>query len=108
MSKTKMIWGAVNRSGTIQAGSGFRARLVPGRTGYMDIIFLLPFAGMPVVTVTQNFPGWNDWDYYNGDARDNAVLVAVNASQCRVLTGDSSGRASARNFTFTAIGPAFT
>lgn len=107
-----IIWGCINSNGTIYKGSGFDSRLNEGDTGFYTITYgpppnPSPFKDVPAVVVTQNYMNWNDFDYKSGDTKDNAVLVASDATHFQVKTGNGSGDAANRNFTFIAIGPGF-
>ena len=104
MSADRWIRGCVNGDGTIESGSGFTVlRTPPGR---YEIRYASPFGGHPAVVVTQNYPGWNDFNVEGGDSRDNTVLIASDANRFKIKTGDGNGNAQDRNFSFIAIGPA--
>lgn len=100
----RIMWGAINANGTIQAGSGFDCKKVG--TGEYLVDWDTPFSSMPAVLLTQNYRNWDAFDYDGGDTRDNAVLIAADGNAFKLETGGSDGKRSDRNFTFIAIGPA--
>ncbi|NEO32665.1 MAG: hypothetical protein F6K36_19985 [Symploca sp. SIO3C6] len=73
-------------------------------TGTYEVEYNTSFNDTPAVTLTQNYRDWNDFGYEGGDTRDNCVLVASNRNKFKLITGDSPGDHTDRNFTFIAIG----
>ncbi len=100
---TRIIRGTVNANGTSSAGAGYTITKKAGSVGVYDINFNAAFGSPPSVVVTQIYPG-NDIDT-SGDTRDNAVVVSISNNKARIKTGDSTGTAADRQFTFIAIGP---
>ncbi|HRI66527.1 MAG TPA: hypothetical protein PK156_19900, partial [Polyangium sp.] len=100
---TRIIRGTVNANGTISAGAGYTITKKTATLGVYDINFNAAFGSPPSVVVTQIYPG-NDTDT-SGDTRDNAVVVSISNNKARIKTGDSTGAAADRQFTFIAIGP---
>ena len=102
MSADKWIWGCVTANGFIYSGSGFKVTRTD--IGRYEIIYDSQFSGTPAVVVTQNYPGWDDFTTGGGSSLDNCVLVASDQTHFKVRTGDGTGGASDRNFTFIAMG----
>lgn len=100
----RIMWGAVNANGTVQAGSGFDCKKVA--TGTYIVDWDTPFPSMPAVLLTQNYKNWDQFDFSGGDTRDNAVLIASDRNAFKLETGDGARERSDRNFTFLAVGPA--
>jgi hypothetical protein len=100
----RWVWGCVNSNGTRHSGTGFTSSQI--MTAVYEIKYDKAFSSVPAVVVTQNYPAWNvvSDNQDGGDPRDNAVLVASNATGCRIKTGDNNGKATPRNFTFIALG----
>ena len=99
----RLVFGRVNSNGTKDNGStGFTCKRIGDGTYLID--FNPEFASKPVVVLTQNFRSWTDFGYDGGDTRDNAVLVACDTEHCKVITGNSEGLRTNRNFAFFAIG----
>jgi hypothetical protein len=97
---TKVIAGRVNADGTVQAGSGFFLR--PLGDGIYLVEFDQSLEAIPTVVIKENWRNWNDFEFENGDSRDNAVLVAVDQKGFKLITGDSTGTKVDRNFSFIA------
>jgi hypothetical protein len=111
----KWIWGCVNGDGTIHScsgSSGFDSSSSgldfsvekTGNEGVFMITYVKAFARTPAVVLTQLFPQWTGFDYRGGDPRDNAVLIASDATHVKVKMGTASGDGSYRHFSFIAIG----
>ncbi|WP_017718387.1 hypothetical protein [Kamptonema formosum] len=98
----RIIRGAVRPSGGIDSGSGFTVSKVS--TGVYDINFTASFSAKPTVVVTQHYPDADDFTSTGADTRDNAVVIAVSTSKCRLKCGDGNGGAADRRFEFIAIG----
>ena len=96
-----MIYGNVNSDGSRETGYDFVVQRL--QKGIYQITFSVPFPTVPTLLVTQNYHAWDDFDYNGGDARDNAVVIAVSESQAKIKTGDGNGVAADRNFSFLAI-----
>jgi hypothetical protein len=94
---TTIVSGIVNKDGSIQSGSGFTT--VKENTGLYQIIFKQAFASAPAVVTTQD---WNNVYPGGGDTRDGAVPVYVTAATTEIKTGNSSGNAEDRCFSFIA------
>jgi hypothetical protein len=72
------------------------------------------FNGTPAVLVTQAFRGFTsggDLDPITdctgdpgGDTRDNAVVICIEPTFCRLKTGDSLGASVYRSFSILALG----
>ncbi len=99
----QMIRGTVESNGTALAGTGFKGFTVTrNSTGLYTITFDPAFLFVPTVVATQEYPS----DFGSGgDTRDNAVVVGVDKTKCKIKCGDNSGAASDRRFHFIAIGP---
>lgn len=97
-----MVWGDINANASIRSGSGFTVTNIGDGTylGELDP----PFRTFKSLVLTQNYKDWSDFAYSNGDTRDNAVLVAVNPSQFKYITGQDTGAKSDRNCSFVAAG----
>lgn len=100
---TNILWGCINSDSSIYSGDGFQVDL--DGEGFYLIEYDTPFSAIPAVVLTQNYVDWNNFGYRDGDTRDNCVLVASDEEKFKVKTGDSTGRAASRNFTFISIGP---
>jgi hypothetical protein len=98
-----ILWGCVNGDGTVHSGSGFTVSR--SATGTYRISYDTPFSASPAVVLTQNYKLWDDFGYGGGDTRTGCLLVASDATQCKVVTGDENGVHTNRNFSFLAIGP---
>ncbi len=98
----QIVWGCVNKNGSIYSGSGFTP--VAGGSGFYDVVFTVPFKTTPAVVAIQNHANWTDFKYDRGDTRDNVVLVAVDGTKFKVATGDGGGKRTDRNFAFVAVG----
>jgi hypothetical protein len=94
------IWGIVSADGTPAAGSGYRVTKDNER-GLYDINFDQPFSGRPAVVATQLYP--NQPTSIGGDTRDNAVVVWIDRSYCRIVTGQQDGSHINRDFSFVAV-----
>jgi hypothetical protein len=97
-----MVRGTINSDGSINAGSGFT--VVKTDVGAYLISFFFPFSGRPSASVTQIFPGPDDFGV-GFDTRDNAVIDGLNAMQMKVITGRNDGVHDDRPFTFVVVGP---
>lgn len=95
------LWGCVNKDGSVHSGTGFNVDKVG--TGNYVITYADQFSTPPAVVLTQNFKSWEDFGYQGGSLTDNAVLIAGDASHCKVLTGAAKNHED-RNFTFIAMG----
>lgn len=101
--RNQTIFGNVNADGTIESNAdGFSVE--KAGTGLYLIKFDQPFGQIPSVSLTQNFPSWNDFNAGGGSTLDNCVIVAVSQQQLKVKTGGDSGDADDRNFSFIVIG----
>lgn len=99
----RILWGCVDGDGDVVDGTGFTV----DRTsqGTYRIHYTVPFASRPAVVLTQNYKLWDDFGYGGGDTRATCSLVASDAAQCKLVTGDERGVHTNRNFSFLAIGP---
>lgn len=101
----KIVYGNVNSDGTRYSGThDWTSGQTGGGTGRYEVIFDEPFDSVPTVVLTQNYKSWNDFGYNGGDARDNAVLIAVDERHFKYKTGKDDGEGSWRNCGFIAIG----
>lgn len=101
-SESRTIFGIVTPEGTIYAGNGFRVDRVD--KGIYTVAFESIFNIVPSVNVTEIHPWPMDPSGHGGDTRDNAVIIAITNDRFRVKTGDASGDAQNRAFSFTVIG----
>jgi hypothetical protein len=98
------LFGNVNADGSIRdAGSG-GFKIVKEAAGMYTINFDGVFANVPAMVVTQNYRDWTDFKYASGDPRDNAVVVAIDTTHARVVTGSNTGDHTDRNFSFLILG----
>lgn len=90
----RTIAGTVNEDGSAKYGSDF----ISSRTseGHYMIEFRPAFGELGGVSVTQIFN--------EGNTRDNAVIIRLNASHAFIKTGNDSGSARDRSFSFVAAG----
>jgi hypothetical protein len=96
-------YGCINADGSRFSGSnGYQVKHIAQGTYMID--FNPAFASTPAVVLTQNFVAWRSFEYEGGSTCDNAVLVACDASHCKVITGDGAGNRVDRNFVFQAVG----
>ncbi|WP_298417277.1 hypothetical protein [uncultured Kordia sp.] len=102
MSNLVHIYGNINADGTIHSSSG-DFKVVNEGGGFYKVTFDDSFKTIPTAVAAQNFREWDDFRYESGSPLDNTVLVALDKSKFKVLTGGNNNRAS-RNFTFIAIG----
>ena len=99
----RLAFGNVNANGTVRNGSGdFSVK--KEATGTYTISFSGAFAKVPAMLLTQNYKDWTDFKFASGDTRDNAVLVAIDISHARVITGQDNGSKADRNFGFLVVG----
>lgn len=99
-----LLYGNVNADGTLFSGSGGFA-VNTTDTGTYVISFTNAFAGTPAMLLTQNYPEWGNFTTRAvGDSRDNAVVVALNGREAKIITGDNSGTRVNRNFGFLVVG----
>ena len=98
----QMIRGTVESNGTALPGTGFKGFTVTrNSTGVYTITFDPAFSFVPTVVATQEYPS----DFGSGgDTRDNAVVVGVDKTKCKIKCGDNEGKSSDRRFHFIAIG----
>ncbi len=96
------LWGNVNHDGTVYTGTDYSVGLVA--PGTYVVKYHTPFPETPAVTITQLYKDWNDFSYAGGSTFDNAVLVASDAAHFKVITGDSNGVKTDRNFCFNVQG----
>lgn len=94
------IWGVVHSNGKILSGTGFTVHKDPGE-GVYDITFVKAFPELPAVLATQLFP--NQPDSSGGNTKDNAVVVYIDKTYCRVVTGNENGHHTNRDFSFMAV-----
>jgi hypothetical protein len=99
-----IIFGCINKDGSIHSGSGFTVDYLGG--GHYLINYDTRFSKTPAVVLTQNYRNWEDFGYVGGNTKDNAVLVASDTLKFKVKTGDSNGDGTDRNFAFISIGGA--
>ncbi len=111
-------WGDIKADGTIPAGSS-NFSVTKAGTGLYDITFSPAFTTVPTVVAMQIWP----WGEGSGPpsppsikstgsitstgmmTTDNAVVVGITPSQCRIKTGNGTGDATDRPFSFLAYGP---
>ena len=91
------LWGVVSYNGKIAAGTGFTVIKDTGE-GVYDIKFDRAFTGYPAVLATQLYP--NSPDSAGGNTKDNAVVVYIDTTYCRIVTGDVNGNRTNRDFSF--------
>lgn len=109
-------WGDIKADASIGAGSG-NFTVKKAGTGLFDITFSPAFTAVPTVVAMQIYP-WGNSDSGSPAisstgsittmgmmTTDNAVVVGITLSQCRIKTGDGGGNASDRPFSFLAYGP---
>jgi hypothetical protein len=115
-----IIWGNVGFSGgdpTILSGSkdangSYNFSINRADKGVFFVSFPQDFFNqVPVVIVTQIWNGGNttttvpaDKPYLSGSALDNAALVGVSVTKCKLITGDENGNLTDRMFGFVAVG----
>jgi hypothetical protein len=96
----RMVRGTVRSDGMVVDGNGFTVAHVGG-SGVYTISFVPVFLRAPSGSVTQV--------YFNGgaggDTRDNAVIIEIALQYAKLKTGDSTGNAADRDFTFFFAGP---
>ncbi len=94
----RMIRGSVDANGTILAGTGFKVQ-APGK-GLFTLTFTQSYQSPPTVVATQY------WKTYQSgiNTLDNSLVVAITATGCQILTGDSAGVQTNRPFCFVAMG----
>ena len=114
---TQMIWGIITFDATTNAphapeGTG-NFTVARGGTGLFDVVFddTVRFSSTPTVAVTQIYNGdtLSDFDptdtFSGGSTLDNAVVIAVDTTKFRLITGDSGGHKKDRMFSFLVVGP---
>ncbi len=103
----RCLFGNVNASGTTRQGSG---GFTTGKdtttksSGTYLIKFDTPFQGVPAIVLTQNYRDWTDFQYAGGNTCDNAVVVAIDNTHAKVITGQDDGSKVDRNFGFLIVG----
>src|SRR3954453_12858728 len=101
---TKIIAGRINANGSVAGGKGFYVRPLGG--GAFDVEFDSAMESVPTIVSKQNYRNWDEFDYPDGDTRDNTVLVAVDRKGFKLITGDNLGNHLDRNFAFIAAAEA--
>ena len=91
----RYIAGTVNADGSRKSGDEFSSNKTT--KGHYVVSFRPAFTQISGGSVTQVYP--ND-----GDTRDNAVIISLNADSVYLKTGDSSGDAQDRSFSFIFAG----
>jgi hypothetical protein len=99
----RIIRGCVNPPNSVGLGAGYTVTHV--NTGVYDINFNTPFNNIPVVVVTQLYPGGDPNASQGGSTLDNSTIVGISTTKARIKTGDGAGNPSDRIFAFIAVGP---
>ena len=99
----KLLWGCVDADGAVRSGSGFTVSR--SAVGTYRITYDTAFTALPAVLLTQGDKLWGDFGRGGGDTRAGCRLVAGDATQCKLVTGDEFGVHVNRNFCFLVIGP---
>ncbi|MDK4723700.1 hypothetical protein PH552_30565 [Rhizobium sp. CNPSo 3968] len=89
----RIIAGTINSDGSVKYGSGFSVSR-PSE-GHFMISFRPAFSQINGASATE---------IYDGDTRDNAVIISLSTTDLYVKVGDSHGDAKNRDFTFIASG----
>lgn len=98
--RLRIVRGTVSADGGIVSGSGFAV----SKSGNLwKIVFSSAFSGTPTVVATQQYPDDNNASS-SGNTKDNAIIVAVKASEAYIKTGNGDGDQAWRRFHFIAIG----
>ncbi|QXJ22941.1 hypothetical protein AGRA3207_004023 [Actinomadura graeca] len=90
---TVSVYGWVDREGTPKAGTGFKARR--DKPGYYTVTLDRTFSALPVVVTSV---------VEAEDGLDGAYPIEITNQGFRVVTTESSGPASDREFSFIATG----
>ena|SRR5215213_9717452 len=96
-----ILYGTVGKDGKKLGGSGYSVSHTGG-SGIYFITFQQPFNKLPGGSTTQIYP--NDPSSKGGNTMDNALIIYLSTEQMNVKTGDGSGNASDRDFTFIIVG----
>lgn len=96
-----ILYGTVSKDGKKLGGSGYSVSHTAG-TGIYFVTFEQPFNKLPGASTTQVFP--NDASSKGGNTKDNALLIYLSTEQMNVKTGNDSGDAKDRDFTFIVVG----
>ncbi|EKU23695.1 hypothetical protein [Xanthomonas graminis] len=91
----RVVAGVVAGNGQIRNGSGFSVARTS--TGHYLLSFQPAFETLGGAAITQIYSG-------DGDTRDNAVILRIDARQVLIKTGDGNGAQSDRDFSFVALG----
>lgn len=96
------LWGIIQPDAKIFSGSGFRVDKTD--VGVYTILFDTAYNSVPAVTATQIYPWPMDPSSHGGDTRDNVVVVFIATDRVRIHTGDNTGAATDRAFSFDVNG----
>ncbi|ARV24876.1 hypothetical protein [Xanthomonas citri] len=96
MSKLFTIGGVVDKNGGVEKGVGFKASR--NGEGRYSIFFNPAFEEIYGFSGTQWYPA------DDGKTTDNLIVTGINEVSVQVKTGDGSGDAADRSFTFVAYG----
>ncbi|MGH6872962.1 MAG: hypothetical protein ACREHE_15805 [Rhizomicrobium sp.] len=96
---TRILAGSVYSNGDIAGGSGFS--VVQTQTGLYVVTFDTPFEFLFGGSATQAYGGSGG---NGGSTLDNAIVVDLTVGQVKIKTGDGSGTATSRDFTFIFAG----
>src|SRR5436309_2899623 len=101
-----IISGWIGRGGDHEPNAGFK--VTHPSNGVYVVEFLKPFLSRPSVVATQQYAvrnlAWDDFENPGGSTLDNVVVIAVNENRVKLVTGNSEGIPTSRNFMFIAIG----
>lgn len=99
----RLLFGSVNADGGVRTGSG-GYEVIHKTDGTYEIGFNTPFPTSPAVLLTENWHGWSNFRFDTGKTTDNCVVVAVDRTRVKIITGDHTGAKADRNFCFLAVG----
>lgn len=98
--ETVTLWGEINANGSIvSSGGGFKVFPQQNQPGVYLIVFQTSFNAVPAIVGSQTMYG-----SIGESNTDGIVFPLVSTDSATAKTGDGSGNAQNRNFSFIAIG----
>jgi hypothetical protein len=102
-TRVRVVWGAVDTTGTIEAGQGFT--VTKEGTGRYRLTWATPFAGQPTIVATRVHMDLQTNAGASVTPGATAVVDYAVAGSAIVATANPAGALADGSFTFIAIGP---
>lgn len=100
-TRQRIVRGSIQQDGAIEGGGGFNINSYGG--GRYEIEFVPSFSDRPSATVSQIYPDFDSNSWTTGTSL-NAVITHLDSQKMRIVTGNSSGTPTDRDFSFVVIG----